>query len=299
MAFIMNAHSPITLERGSLAGKLPDVPTPIDLEITVRDLRFGRGEKSRRWWLGGDPVGTAWFNALSATFPRGEAFFVESVRAYRDTAPAHLAEAIRSFIKQEVNHSREHVVFNKAAVDAGYKIDHIETRMSEMLDLARGRPPVVNLAATMALEHFTAIFAHQLLASPRFLAGADPHIADLWRWHAIEEIEHKAVAYDTFLFATQGWSRRRRWKVKALSMFAITQRFIANRYRDTLDLLAQDGITGWKARARVLWYLAGSPGLLRVMLPGWIAYFLPGFHPWNHDDRGLIAGAEAGLAQAG
>ena len=291
----MNAHSPITLERSGPASKLPAVPTPADLEITVRDRRFGRGAKAQRWWLGGDAVGTAWHNALSATFPRGEAFFVESVKAYRDTAPPELAEAIRRFIKQEVNHSREHVVFNKAAVDAGYKIDHIETRVLSMLEMARGRPPVVNLAATMALEHFTAIFAKQLLTNPRFLDGADPHIADMWRWHAIEEIEHKAVAYDTYLFATMGWTRRKRWLLKAVTMTGITKRFVSNRYHDTLDLLAQDGITGWKAKRRVLWYLLGNPGLLRKMLPDWAAYFLPGFHPWNHDDRGLIAGAEAGL----
>ena len=56
----------------------------------------------------------------------------------------------------------------------------------------------------MALEHFTAILAHELLADPRHLAGADRETADLWRWHACEEIEHKGVAYDTWLNATQG-----------------------------------------------------------------------------------------------
>ncbi len=55
----------------------------------------------------------------------------------------------------------------------------------------------------MALEHFTAILAHQLLADPRHLEGAEKETADLWRWHAVEEIEHKGVAYDTWLHATR------------------------------------------------------------------------------------------------
>ena len=76
--------------------------TPEDLTITPRDRRFGRGMKQERWWLGGDPVGTAFYNALSATFPKGEAFFVESVRHFRDGAPPKLAEEIRAFTTQEV-----------------------------------------------------------------------------------------------------------------------------------------------------------------------------------------------------
>ena len=96
--------------------------TPADLTITPRDRRFGRGLAQDHWWMGGDPVATAFYNALSATFPKGEAFFVESVRAFRDGTPPRLAEEIRAFTTQEVMHSREHVAFNKRAVEAGYDI---------------------------------------------------------------------------------------------------------------------------------------------------------------------------------
>ena len=81
----------------------------------------------------------------------------------------------------------------------------------------------------MALEHFTAILAHELLADPRHLAGADPATAALWRWHATEEIEHKGVAYDTWLHATRAWPRSKRWKVKAKVMLFITRNFIVDR----------------------------------------------------------------------
>ena len=79
-------------------------------------------------------------------------------------------------------------------------------------------------------------------------------------------------------------------------MVVITKNFVPHRIRDTLDLLEQDGLKGWKVKARVLWYLFGTPGVLRRLIPAWIAYFLPGFHPWDQDDRHLIAQAEAGLA---
>lgn len=264
--------------------------TPADLAITIRDRRFGRGQSSARWWLAGDPVATAWHNALSATFPRGEAFFIESVRAHRDGAPARLAEEIRAFVTQEVNHTREHLAFNKAVAAQGYDLSRIDAHVSELLDLAKGRPAIVNLAATMALEHYTAMLAHLLLSDPELLAGADPELADMWRWHAVEEIEHKGVAYDTFRHATRGWGRFRRWRLKAIMMLVVTKHFVAHRIRDTLDLLAQDGIAGIGAKWRVAMYLFGKPGVLRRVIPAWIAYFLPGFHPWNHDDRALIAG---------
>src|SRR3978361_518795 len=94
--------------------------TPRDLTITPRDRRFGRNMRQDRWWMGGDPVATAYYNALSATFPKGEAYFVESVRMFRDGAPLKLAQEIKAFVTQEVMHSREHIQFNKRALEAGY-----------------------------------------------------------------------------------------------------------------------------------------------------------------------------------
>ena len=127
--------------------------TPADLTITPRDRRFGRNSKQDRWWLGGDPIATAFYNALSITFPRGEAFFIESVKAFRDGAPEKLEREIRAFIQQEVMHSREHVSFNKRVADAGYDISGLETKVTESLELTKNRPQILNLAVTMALEH--------------------------------------------------------------------------------------------------------------------------------------------------
>ena len=271
----------------------PDTKTPADLTITPRDRRFGREDATPRLWHGGKIEATALYNALSATFPLGEAFFVESVRAFRDGADPKLAEDIKNFTTQEVVHSREHLAFNRRAANSGYDLTKLEPQVVNRLDITRSKPKIVSLAATMALEHFTAILAHELLADPRHLEGADDATAALWRWHAIEEIEHKGVAFDTWLHATKGWTRGKRWKVKALVMMLVTRNFVVDRTAGALELMRQDGLEGPRAWAKLAWYMLGSPGMLRKILGAWLAYFMPGFHPWSIDDRALIAEYEA------
>src|SRR3990170_8467298 len=117
------------------------VPTPADLTITPRDRRFGAGAPTPRWWHGGDPYATALYNALSATFPKGEAFFVESVRAFRDDADAKLAGEIKAFTTQEAIHSREHLAFNRRAEDSGYDIAPLERQVDVRLAITRSKPP--------------------------------------------------------------------------------------------------------------------------------------------------------------
>ena len=267
--------------------------TPADLNITPRNLRFGRGEQYRRWWLNDDPYATAFYNALSVTFPKGEGFFIDSVRHFRDDAPPRLAREIRAFTQQEVMHTREHVAFNRQAVDSGYDVSRLEQQVDRDLALSRDSGTIANLAATMCLEHFTAILAHELIVDPRHLAGADQAAADLWRWHAIEEIEHKGVAYDTWLHATRHWSRWKRWRIKALVMILVTIRFLQGRSAGMLDLLAQDGLTGAGVKLRLFRYAFLSPGIGRKVMGAWLSFFLPGFHPWKHDDRALINRVES------
>ena len=272
--------------------------TPADLRITPRDLRFGRGANIRRWWLNDDPVATAFYNALSVTFPKGEGFFVDSVRNFREGTSPRLHGEIQAFIKQEVIHTREHVAFNRHVTDQGYDVVPLERDLDAALALTKGKPPIASLAATMALEHFTAMLAHELIANPKHLAGGDEQAKALWQWHAAEEIEHKGVAYDTWLHATKDWSRWQRWRVKAIVMVATTLKFFQGRRRGMIELLRQDGLTGPKIWARMAWNAFGNPGMARKILGAWIAFFLPGFHPWNHDDRKLIGLAESDYAAA-
>lgn len=264
------------------------LPTPTDLSITPRDRRFGRETATPRLWHGGRVEATAIYNALSATFPMGEAFFVESVCAFRAGAPAKLAEEIKAFTTQEAIHSREHDAFNKRAARSGYDLSKLEAQLEKRLAITRDKPPIVSLGSTMALEHFTAIIAHQLLANAAHLTGAEAETADLWRWHAVEEIEHKGVAYDTWLVATRDWSRWKRWKLKAKVMLYVTRNFVVDRTAGALELMRQDGVTGLNAWRRLLWYLWVHPGMFGKIAGAWLKFFMPGFHPWNENDRHLL-----------
>ena len=77
-------------------------------------------------------------------------------------------------------------------------------------------------------------------------------------------------------------------------MMLVTRNFIVDRTKGALDLLRQDGITGPKAWARLIWFMWVRPGMMRKIFSAWAKFFLPGFHPWNEDDRHLIRGYEAG-----
>jgi predicted metal-dependent hydrolase len=271
-------------------------PTPADLHIHPRNVMFGRGRTAERWWNGGDPVATAFYNSLSLTFPKGEAFFIESVRNFRDRVPPAQQAQIDAFIKQEAAHSREHNHLNNQVEQAGYDVRRMHADLDARLAELRDRPPIVGLVTTVALEHFTAIIAHACLRSERHFKNASPDAARLWKWHAIEEIEHKGVAYDTLLAATQKLSAYKRWKIRSLVMLGISYSFLRARVRAMRQFLKQDGMSGPLTSLRIFSYLVIYPGLLRQIFPAWLSFFRPGFHPWQHDDRALAAEHEARLA---
>jgi len=270
--------------------------TPGDLAIVKRDWKFGRDNPNPRWWHSGDPGRTAFFNALSSTFPLGEKFFMTAVRHYRNGTPEPLRSQIDDFIYQESMHSREHVVFNRQAEDAGYDIAPLEERTRRTIAFAKQRSPIQQLAATCALEHFTATLAHDALANPAHLSGVTSEAQRMWRWHAIEEIEHKAVAYDTWLHATRDLMPLRRWLKRCSVMVFTTVRFHYVIFRNTADLLRQDGRNDWATWRPLLGFLYGRSGLLRALLRGIVGYMKPGFHPWQEDDRHLVATALATFA---
>lgn len=262
--------------------------TPADLVITPRNLTFGRGARPDRWWYGGNPAATAFYNVLSLTFPKGEAFFIESVKHYRGQTQEPLTSQVTAFIAQEAIHSREHAHFNRQVDEAGYDLGPISERFAANLAESKERPPIINLTSTLAFEHFTAILAHAWLKHDRYFKGAPKAVADLWRWHSMEEIEHKAVAYDTFNVVMKDVAPHKRWLLRSNIMLRITRLFLRNRLRDMRDLFIQDGVDNAGTWAKVAMYLLIYPGLLRQVFPAWLAFFRPGFHPWDHDDRALL-----------
>lgn len=258
--------------------------SPTDLQIEPRDIHFDLAGVSQRHWLGGDPVGTAVMNALSLTFPDGEKLFMDAVRHFRQRVSGSLAEDVRHFLAQEAMHSREHHALN-ALMDRGhYPVDDILQHVKERISFTRARGPYAMLLSTIALEHFTAILADKHLTSPELLNAADPTIKRLWHWHAIEETEHKAVAFDVFLQVTEHWSPLKRYLLRTWSMAYITWQFTRNIAGHATRLLVADGYSELQARRAVRQYLWGTPGLFRRVWRTYFSWYRPGFHPWDHDN---------------
>ena len=271
--------------------------TPADLQIKPRDLHIDREAATPRWWFNGDPLRHGGDERAQPDLPRRRAVLHPVGQTLRQDAPPNLAADIRAFTVQEGAHTREHMAFNAITERAGYRTAEIEAYVTQRLGIARARPPLAQLAATMALEHFTAAFAHRLLADPDLLKGSPHDLARLWRWHSIEEIEHKGVAYDVFLHATRDMSPLQRWRLRRWAMLLTTLLFTKTVRETSLMLLKQDGIVGWRARFGLFRWLWFKPGLYRRMIGDYFAFYRPDFHPWQVDDRDLIAEAEMGLAQ--
>src|SRR5262245_25136980 len=177
-------------------------PPAADLaaDIVRRDIRFDLdGCDMGAWHPAGRHV-SHFFNALSIFFPEGETFFIDAVAHYKDRIQSpRLKAEVKAFTGQEGFHSREHRRYNRAVARGGLPVQALEAHIERHLETLRARlSPEEALGVTIALEHFTAIMADALLSDDRTLEGADPRLAAVWRWHAIEETEHKAVAYDVY-----------------------------------------------------------------------------------------------------
>ena len=265
-------------------------------ELVVRRLLIDLQQPFARNWCGGDAFSTAFFNALSMSFPYGEQFFIYSVRDTVATLPAELQAKhqteVRGFIGQEATHRRIHGLFN-AQLDRQGLVDHWTPRAKSRLNRLEGKDPRHALAITAATEHFTAMFADWLLAHPQVLDGAEPRLKAMWLWHSAEESEHKDTAFDLYRAAEGSHGHRKRWFLRVTTMF------LTDLTRQTLSNLRHEGQlwkwSTWRSGARILF---GTDGLLRSNLKPWLAYLQEDFHPsqqhsglaerWLADNRALF-----------
>jgi predicted metal-dependent hydrolase len=243
-------------------------------------------------WRDCDPVAANFFDSLSALFPQGERFFIQSVKAFRDVAPEKIAADIRGFIAQEAIHTREHQMFNDQLTAAGFEIQPLEARTEQELKAVQQTSALRQLAFTVGLEHFTAALANLILCEPRLLENAPVETSRLWRWHAAEEIEHKAVAFDTLFAATSGWSAFERWTFRCGGFVEAIVRLTKVAVPNFIDLARQDRDRPMSLRGLARFFFV-KPATFVRMAPMLLAFFSPGFHPWRHDDSAL---AHAALA---
>src|SRR5690242_12717455 len=165
------------------------IPIPRDPEVDLTGVP--------RHWIAGNAAATAISNGLNMLFPAGERFFVRSVNRYLDQITDDTLRAqVRAFFKQEGKHASAHDDFNAVLKAHGFRIEKFLARYTAMSRWIEDRlPGKLNLAGTAAAEHFTAILADGAFRDG-VLDALDPRMQKLMAWHAAEEIEHKAVAFD-------------------------------------------------------------------------------------------------------
>lgn len=263
----------------------PRATRPASVQIKGRNLKYAIGPDMPRYWCDDDPWLTHFMNALSITFPHGERKFIESVKAVRDRVknPATLAD-VAGFIAQEALHSREHSALNDALGQQGYGIALLEDEFGALMK-RRGQKESKKtaLAMTAAVEHLTALFGRALLTDERIRAMMHPDVRPMWTWHALEEIEHKAVAFDVYQDVFNDNFTRR------LALLAATFGFFTFTHYAQYELLKQDGLANKPALwFKGLWRMWGPKGLVRQTVPAWLDYFRRDFHPWQEDDSPLI-----------
>ena len=268
----------------------------------VRRMNF-EFESVPEYWMNGSAGLTHFMTALSALFPAGEMFFIDSVRAVRQHPSikdnAELQKEISAFIGQEAMHTQEHEGFNASAQKYGHDVATLDRYTDRAIQTTRkvfaflGKPvgitqEMVDLTATTALEHFTATIASQLLVNNHIQElMSDETMKTMWLWHAIEENEHKAVAYDVFegVFGkgVKSYLLRTGSLVAAMAILFCVQSYFVFR------LLQQDKQLNSAALKDIYTYAySPSKGIITGMAREMIMYFKPGFHPNHHDTDALL-----------
>ena len=268
----------------------------------VRRMNFNFNDVPE-YWMSESAGLTHFMTALSALFPAGEQLFIDSVRAVR-YHPAikdnkELQKEISAFIGQEAMHTHEHVGFNASAQKFGHDVATLEKNTDSVIQFgrklfAKAMKPfgytqeMIDLTATTALEHFTATIASELLTNPHIQElMKDDTMRYMWMWHAVEENEHKAVAYDVYqgIFGTgvKSYGLRSVALVIAMSLILVTQA------QFTLRLLKADKKLNLK-ELTMIYKFAYSPskGIITGLAGEMLAYFRPRFHPNDLDPVALL-----------
>jgi uncharacterized protein len=265
---------------------------PVAVKFRRMSFDFAQCELPKHWYAD-SPALSHFFSALSAVFPDGEKYFIDSVRAYEDMIvdPA-LKQQVREFVRQEGHHTHHHRRFNQELRALGLSMDRCAEIAQGILDRSRQRDSALTqLALTAAFEHFTALMGDWLLRQSQPCGDMHAAAVPLWVWHAVEETEHKAVAFDVYnAVGGDYWTRVR-------AMLRVTRIFIPRIHQMQLLLLAEDE-TPLRLRdvLRCARYLYGQGGFMRAMIPSYLRYFRRDFHPWQDDNSHLIAAWQQSLA---
>lgn len=254
--------------------------------IPPRNIKFSHDYyNSHRYPIADNAFASSFIAVLSGSFPPGERFFVESVRHFRDKiTDSELKAQVSGFIGQEALHGREHDRLNAIFSEKGIRVDFVDKGVKMGLFLLERFSPEQQLACTIFMEHFTAIFAESFLQDSKFREACEPESLKLWTWHALEELEHKSVAYDVYTQVSNSW----RLKLQAGPLVAAALVPIIG--GSLVAILAHDNQLQKrhiKSHLKGAAMLFGKRGLLKHVPRRLPDFFKRNFHPTQDDTRSL------------
>jgi predicted metal-dependent hydrolase len=260
--------------------------------ILTADQKPFTDDEPRFWYDNCESV-TELFHALSGCFPEGEAMFVRAVSHFAKGKEAQklmdkkLQRDVSAFISQEMHHSLEHEAYNRS-IELKYKHNMAERQKNMQNHRAfNDKHPLWALAFTCSLEHITALLSHMLLGTKEghyVLSKMAPSHRNIWIYHAIDEMEHKHVAFDVYeKVAKGGYFMRAIIHIGTVIFFFTIQVFVVIRH-----LMDNGSQFKWRNYVDLFNFLFGYPGMLRLAIPQLLMYLKPNFHPNDVDDSSLI-----------
>jgi predicted metal-dependent hydrolase len=276
---------------------------PGPVELHARNVEF-EWKNTPLHWIPNHPVSSNVISMLNLLLPEGERWFVQT---YNEALPLVkdevLATAMRGFIGQEAMHAEAHdrVLYeflDHNGLDPRPFQRQMEWIFRKILGPAETGTPtarykhlVERLWLIAAIEHYTAVLGDFALNNKWDEHGADPMMADLFRWHGAEEVEHRCVAHDVATYFGDSYLKRGRAMLVALPalLFVIHRgiRFIA--HGDPAGKVSYPRLwLGWFSGAR-----NGLLPTLRSIIFATFSYFRRDFSPM---EVGSTAQAVAYLA---
>jgi uncharacterized protein len=270
--------------------------------VKTRRLSFPFSEKPRRKYFAGDNIVLSHLMAaMSGLFPGGEDYFVRSVHRFVDqiTDP-ELKEQVKGFCGQESTHALHHRKLNDTLTADGYLIQRLDSDLEKRPtpfpeSFEQRLSPIVHLAITAAMEHFTAVLAERMLGREQMQAMAmDAEIRNLMNWHALEEIEHKSVCFDVFR-AMGGTEFTRISSMAFVGPVWLTVAAVVVGASLACDAGARR--QPWRVAKEIYGLIRGP--LFKGLIGDAFRYMRPGFHPDDIDDTALLGEWRHRLFDAG
>lgn len=260
--------------------------------IPVRKMGFDFSNVPK-YYMNGNIEKSHLFNALNLLFPEGERFFMRAVRdGLNQIDNPDLKQQARGFFGQETQHAIEHEKFFEILEQQGYQFRPQLTKVIGFIQKMRDLLPLsMRLSITAGAEHLTAVLGATALNDVE-IDNAHPAMRDLIQWHAIEEVEHKSIAYDVYQENGGGYLTRMMGYVGVMIFIQISTSYLSKVF------YLQDGYSKAEAKKMFKQSQKAMKKQHKNLAKDLRAYFKKDFHPNDIDESHLVTKAMARMGIA-